>query len=145
MRCSLLILTVAVLLVGCGRESNPTASDKVHKNGQADEIEKKRWQAEGWSYVETVGVPTDGAESMSFLKSDNARSISAVAFDGMQRTKKVFPQEEHLYLVVTMGKADKTYALVFRRGKAAQDGTANGSQPIRSETNRTSSSAGSRR
>jgi hypothetical protein len=143
MRCSLLILTVAALLVGCGREASPTASSKIHKNGQADEIEKKRWQAEGWSYVETFGVTTDGAESMSFLKSDNARSITAVAFDGMQRTKKVFPQEEHLYLVVTMGKADKTYALVFRRGKAPQDGAANGSQPIRSATNEAPSAAGS--
>ena len=41
--------------------------------------------------------------------------------------------------------AGATILVYWLRGRCEPDGAANGSQPIRSETNRTSSAAGSRR
>jgi hypothetical protein len=134
MRNFALTVLLGILLSGCSREAAPMGDGDVERTGQADEVEKQRRLAEGWDYVETIGTPFDGAQSMPFLQSDTARSITAVAYDGTQQVKKSFPQSDHVYLLVNMGRADRTYVLVFRRPKPAQpDGPANPSQPIRSE------------
>lgn len=126
MRILALTVLVGILLSGCSREAVPMGGEGVQRIGQADEIEKQRRRAEGWDYLETVGTPFDGAQSTAFLQSDTARSITAVAFDGKQQVKKRFPQTDHVYLLVNMGHADKTYALVFRRPKPAQPDAAPG-------------------
>lgn len=37
-----------------------------------------------------------------------------------RQVKKVFPQTNHVYLLVNRGRDDKTYALVFSRPKPTQ-------------------------
>jgi hypothetical protein len=103
-----IFLTTVSLLVGCARGSS------------ADEVEKKKWQDAGWSFQEVVGTPVSGAESVSHLSSDTARSISAFAFDGSQRSQREYLQTERLYLVVTMSeKSGKTYSLIFTKERRA--------------------------
>jgi hypothetical protein len=100
-----------LLLIGCSR--GVTADAGI-------EAAKKKWQAAGWIFHEEFGTAVAGAEEVSSMSSTTARSVSAFSFDGAERKQKEYSQSEHLYLVVTMAdNSGKTYALVFRKEKKA--------------------------
>ena len=83
------------------------------------EAEIGKWEADGWRYQETVGEEIPEATSGVHLESDSARVIGAVArrADG-ELIEKGFPQEDTLYLVVTMSGGERgTYCLVFSKPK----------------------------
>jgi len=112
MRKMIMIFAGTMLMAGCTQKTTPSS---------VDEVEKAKWQAEGWSYVETVGVPVAEAESVSHLNSDTARSMRAFGSDGISQTNKQYSQNERLYLVDTMAAKDgRTYSLVFQKTKTAQ-------------------------
>jgi hypothetical protein len=105
------IVFAIFLLLGCSRS---VASDT------GIDAAKKKWQAAGWVFHETFGTAVAGAEEVSFMSSATARSVSAFSFDGAERRQKEYLQSDQFYLVVTMADSSgKTYALVFRKEKKA--------------------------
>ena len=99
-------LLCACLVQGCGP-----------KEDVASEI--KRWESEGWHFVETVGTNRDDAVYVAHLSSDTASSIKATSHtnDG-NKDSKIYPQDSRLYLVVRMGhEAHGSFSLVFSKLK----------------------------
>ena len=106
MRFLLFLLLPLILTVGCAKQLSDTERVKHERS------------SDGWIFLEVVGVPDPNAKEVAHLSSKTARSISAFAFDGAQRTQKEFNQSDSLYLVITMGtESGKTHALVFQKPK----------------------------
>jgi hypothetical protein len=105
------LVLVLLLAFGCGRKpQSPAAS--------GTEQEKQRWIAQGWSYVEAFGTPSDDATYASHMSSPTARSVTAFASAAGGRTNKVYEQTSTLYLVVTMQRpSGDTFTLVFSKPK----------------------------
>jgi hypothetical protein len=107
-------VTVLLLLASC--------SARQETFGVGDE--KKRWEAEGWTYFETFGRPREDTV-MVFNGSSDAREITAFARTDGVLTNQVFPQTNNIYLVVAMQRPNGDYfSLVFSKPKpvdATQD------------------------
>lgn len=102
----MLVILISLVALGC-----------VQQVSDAEKA-KRKWEAEGWAFLEAVGIEDPAAEEVAFDSSETARSITAFAFDGSERRKKEYLQTDSRYLVVTMGsRSGATYSLVFRKPK----------------------------
>jgi hypothetical protein len=103
------LISAVLVLLGCG--SNQKAASVV-------ESEKSRWTAEGWSYLETFGRPSDDAVAASHMSSGTARQITAFARTDGAATNRIYAQTQSLYLVVSMQRpTGDAFALVFSKPK----------------------------
>jgi hypothetical protein len=103
------IVSIAGLLflVGCGRQQTFGVED-----------EKKRWEADGWTYHETFGRPTEDSVVVFNASSDTAQQTSAFARTDGTLTNRVYMQTNSIYLVVTMERTNgDQFALVFTKPK----------------------------
>jgi len=100
-------LILSALLAGCGVEE-----------GNSIDAEKKKWEKKGWVFLEVVGEPIEGAEYVSHMSSATSSKITAFASGSPEPIRKVYVQDESLYLVVTMGSdMMNTFSLVFSKPK----------------------------
>ena len=82
------------------------------------EDEKKRWTAEGWTYLETFGRPAEDTVMVAHMSSATAREITAFARTDGVATNQVYAQTQSLYLVVSMQRpTGDAFALVFTKPK----------------------------
>lgn len=104
------LFSVLVLLVLCG------CGSRQQTFGVEDE--KKRWIAEGWSYLETFGRPAEDTVIVAHTSSATAREITAFARTDGAATNRVYAQTQSLYLVVSMQRpTGDAFALVFTKPK----------------------------
>jgi hypothetical protein len=93
-------------LFGCSKQTDDVGRVKHER------------EAQGWTFLEVVGTEDHAAIEVADSSSTTARSISAFASNGSEKTKKEYFQNDSLYLAVTMStKSGATYSLVFRRPK----------------------------
>ena len=107
------------MIMTCACHERLAVESQATLNNKAEEI--GQWEAQGWKYEETVGEEIPEATSAVHLSSDSARVIGAVAKreDG-ETIEKGFPQDDKLFLVVTMSGGERgTYCLVFSKQKPA--------------------------
>jgi hypothetical protein len=92
-------------------------------------------------------VEMEGQWSTEHMPSDHFKNRLDFRFkDHVVSRMRVAMDSSEMVLCESWGDPDAGVDLVYRKEKIVEpDGSANGSQPIRSETNRTSSAAGSRR
>jgi hypothetical protein len=96
---------IFAVLCGCGSSS-------------AFESEKKKWETEGWRFVELVGERDSDAVSLTWSSGQTAKLATAFAFDGTEKRKKEYAQIDSVYLVVTMAaKSGRYYSMVFAKAK----------------------------
>ncbi len=110
-----ILLLALLFLVGCDRNAKSGNPASV-ETGLAKE--KRRWSAEGWSFLETVGTASTDGQYLIHMSSPTARNLTAHASSSGVRTNKVYVQTNALFLIVTMGQSSgDTFALVFTKPK----------------------------
>jgi hypothetical protein len=95
-----------------------------------------RWKITSVGSVSSGGDDLKTVYGIDFTLSDSRKLFDWPTFSGKDSVDG---------MIFTLYDGDQGQILGFKKRSAEPDGPANGSQPIRSETNRTSSAAGSRR
>ena len=106
---------VITMFVSCTRQEPLPTKAEVTPSHKAAEVAK--WASAGWTFEETVGEEIPEATAAVHLASEEASAVAACATtaDG-EIVRKRFPQDERLYLIVTMdGGQQGTYCLVFSK------------------------------
>jgi hypothetical protein len=95
-----------------------------------------RWKVTSVGSVSSGGDDLKTVYGIDFMLSDSKKLFDWPTFTGKEAVDG---------LILTLYDGDQGQILGFKKRTAKPDGPANGSQPLRSETNRTPSAAGSRR
>jgi hypothetical protein len=79
---------------------------------------KRQWEAQGWTFVETIGTPQRDAPALTQWSIPTAAGATATANTPSGPVTKQYPQTKATYLIVTMGKdPSNTFCLVFSKPK----------------------------
>jgi hypothetical protein len=102
-------VTTLLLLSGCSG----------HQQKFRIEDEKKRCEAQGWTYLETFGRPAQDTVMVFDGSFDTAREATAFARTDGMLTKRAYTQTNSIYLVVSMQRPNgDAFALVFTKPKS---------------------------
>lgn len=94
---------------------------RAQKFGVSDE--RKRWEAEGWTYLQTFGRPAEDTIMVFNASADWAPEATAFALTDGVLTNRVFPQTNKIYLVVCMQRPNGDYfSLVFTKPNFTTNG-----------------------
>jgi len=102
------VAALALILSGCGG----------HQETFGISDEKKRWEAQGWTYFETFGRPAEDTVLVFDGNADTANRVTAFARTDGILTNRVYAQSNSIYLVVAMQRPNgDTFSLVFTKPK----------------------------
>jgi len=85
---------------------------------------KASYEAEGWEFLENVGVPAEDGVFMASMSTNGMStdaSLTAIGVDGANRVERKYSSEEFLFLVAGFQSptSGRSYSLVFKRPRAA--------------------------